>query len=144
MFRYTAERVIPRPTAEVFDYLADVSRQPEWVHGVSSCRWRDGSGPGDGAVADQTMTFLGRRRDVPMTMTAFQPQRRVAYSKADPFPIRFAFEVEPEAGGTRVRYPVEMEPRGLLRLLLPLIGRRTIEGDLDRIADHVQTRSTTG
>jgi hypothetical protein len=43
-----------------------------------------------------------------------------------------------------VRYPVEMQPRGLLRLLLPLIGRRTIEGDLDRIAQHVQTRTTAG
>src|SRR5690349_11255482 len=133
MFRYTAERVIPRPPAEVFDYLADVTRQPEWVHGVSSCAWRTGTGPGEGAVADQTMTFLGRRRDVPMTVTAFEPQQRVGYSKDDPFPIRFSFELAPDAAGTRVRYPVEMQPRGLLRLLLPLIGKRTIEGDLDRI-----------
>jgi hypothetical protein len=30
--------------------------------------------------------------------------------------------------------PVEMAPSGLVRLIIPLVGRRTMEGDLVRIA----------
>lgn len=138
VYRYTAQRVIARPTAEVFGYLADATRQTEWVHGVSRCSWL-GDGPAPGAVAEQTMTFLGKTRTVPMTVVEYQPERRVVFEKQEPMYIRFGFELEEDGGSTLVRYPVEMGLRGVLGLLVRLVGHKEIEGDLTRIAQRLET-----
>jgi uncharacterized protein YndB with AHSA1/START domain len=140
LFQYTAEREVRRPAGQVFAYLSDVTRQPEWVHGVTECHWTGGGQPiGVGSSAEQSMRFLGKLRVVPVRVIDYQPGRRVAFEKREPFLIRFAFEVDDQGGTTRVRYPVEMEPRGLFRVLIPLIGRRTIEGDLVRIAGKLES-----
>jgi len=136
MFRYTAECFLRQQPDVVMSYVSDPTRQTDWVHGVSECHWVVGGGPAQGAVAEQTMTFMGKERIVPMTMTEYGPSR-VAFEKQQPFPIRFGFEVEPHAGGTRLRYPVEMQPGGLMRLVISLMGRKIIHGDLERIADQL-------
>ncbi len=138
MYTYTAQRVIARPAAAVFAYLADATRQTEWVHGVSQCRWVNG-GPSAGAAAEQTMTFMGKTRTVPVNMTDYQPQHRVVFEKRDPFWCRFAFELEENGEETLVRYPVEMTPTGVFSLIIRLVGRKTIEGDLTRIARRLET-----
>ena len=137
MFTYTAERLIRRPLDEVFGFLADATRQTQWVHGVTECKWKEG-GAAPGAVAEQSMTFLGKKRIVPMTVVDYEPGRRVVFEKRHPFLIRFGFEVSAEGDGTRVRYPVEMTPKGLFRIIIGLIGKRTIDGDLDRIAHSLE------
>jgi len=137
MFRHTAERVIKRPVDQVFGFLADATRQTEWVHGVSACRWQ-GAGAGPGAVAEQTMTFLGKTRIEHMTVVEWEPGRRVAFEKQRPFKIRFGFELAGEGEATRVRYPVEMAPTGLMKLIIALVGRKIIEGDLVRIAKALE------
>src|SRR5690242_10896294 len=111
MFSYTAERVIRRPASEVFGFLADVRKQTEWVHGVNECHWVDAQAAGIGAVAEQSMTFMGKNRIVPMKVVDYQPGTRIVFEKEQPFRIRFGFELEERDGATRVRYPVEMEPR---------------------------------
>jgi carbon monoxide dehydrogenase subunit G len=139
MFRYTAECEIQSPLAEVFAYLSDVTRQTEWVHGVSECRWESPGSVAVGAIAVQSMTFMGKARVVPITVVDYQPGRRIVFEKRQPFLIRFGFEVEEVNGATRVRYPVEMEPRGLFRLVIPLMGRKVIRGDLERISARLSS-----
>jgi uncharacterized protein YndB with AHSA1/START domain len=134
MFSYTAERVIKRPASEVFSFLADVRKQTEWVHGVKECHWVEAESAGVGAIAEQSMTFMGKNRVVPMKVIDFQAGKRIVFEKEHPFRIRFGFELEEKDGATYVRYPVEMEPRGFFRVLIPLVGRKTINGDLVRIA----------
>src|ERR1041385_514326 len=139
MFTYTAERVIKKPASEVFAFLSDATKQTQWVHGVDRCEWRDAGSTGLGAVAEQSMTFMGKNRIAKMTVVDYQPGKRVMFEKEYPFKIRFGFELEERDGATHVRYPVEMEPRGFFRVIIPLVGKKTINGDLDRIAKAIES-----
>jgi uncharacterized protein YndB with AHSA1/START domain len=138
MYEYVAERDVRRPVDEVFAYLADATRQTEWVHGVSACTWEGAAEPRLGATAQQSMTFMGKLRVVPMEIVAFEPGRRVWFEKRHPFRVRFGFELEPRGDTTHLRYPVELYPTGVFRLVIPIIARRTIEGDLDRITARIE------
>jgi carbon monoxide dehydrogenase subunit G len=141
MFRYTAEREIQAPIEQVFAFLSDVTRQTEWVHGVTECHWEKPGPVSAGAMALQSMTFMGKPRIVPMKLLEYEPGRKITFEKAEPFPIRYGFELEAAGGSTRVRYPVEMDPKGLLfRVVIPLVGKKTIHGDLDRIAGRLEKR----
>src|ERR1043165_9975472 len=127
MYRYTAERRVARPLENVFRYLADVAKQTEWVQGVSDCHW---TGPGPvrvGSVAEQSMTFMGKLRILPLALIQYNPPLRLRFEKTEPFLIRFGFELEGDGSATLVRYPVEMDPRGLFRIIIPLVGKRTID-----------------
>lgn len=132
MFRNRIETVIKCPADQVFAYLADVRRQPEWTHMMEQVRF-DEPGQQVGARAVQTMKIFGRRRDFALTTTVYEPGRRIHFSKTEPFPIRFGFELVPEGERTRVAYVVEMEPRGLFRLMIGLIGKRENTKDLETI-----------
>jgi uncharacterized protein YndB with AHSA1/START domain len=138
MYRYTAQREIKKPAEEVFAYLANVAKQTEWVHGVTECHLVEGAAPAAGATAEQTMTFMGKTHVVPLRIVDFEAGRRIMFAKEHPFSIKFGFELEPCGATTRVRYPVEMEPRGFMSLVIKLVGKRTIEGDLVRISKRLE------
>jgi carbon monoxide dehydrogenase subunit G len=139
MFKYTAEGEVRRPVDEVFAYLSDVTKQTEWVHGVTECRWETKGDVAAGAKAIRSMTFMGKPRKVPMKLVEYEPGKRLVFEKTEPFLIRFGFELEGAEGATRIRYPVEMEPRGLLfRVVIPLMGKKEIEKDLKRITERLE------
>jgi hypothetical protein len=138
MFKYTAQRDIRRAAPDVFAYLTDVGRQTEWVHGVNECHWLTPGAVAVGATAEQSLTFMGKTHVVPMRVVDYQPGRRITFEKQQPFFIRYGFELEPNGTATHVRYPVEMAPTGLSRLVIPLIGRMFINGDLARIAGRLE------
>lgn len=138
MYSYTAERVINRPASDVFAFLADVGKQTEWVHGVNECHWLEAKTASVGAVAEQSMTFMGKTRIERMKVVDFEPGKRIVFEKDRPFHIRFGFELAEKDGATHVRYPVHMEPSGFFRLIIPLVGKKTINGDLARIARYLE------
>jgi uncharacterized protein YndB with AHSA1/START domain len=141
MFTYTAHREVKRPAQEVFAYLADVTKQTEWVHGVTECHLSSAGPIGAGSIAEQSMTFMGKKHVVPMQIVEYVPGQRISFEKSHPFHIRFGFELEQDGGVTRVSYPVEMKPTGFFRFIIHLIGKKTINGDLERIAACVERAS---
>lgn len=116
--------IISRPVEEVFDFVADERNEPRfnprllWVEKISS-------GPiGRGTrfrAATKTM-----RRPVEMTIefTDYERPRRLASSTHMPtMEIQGALTFEPVPEGTLMRWRWELQPRGVLRLLTPLIAR---------------------
>src|SRR5688572_12479851 len=65
------------PPAEVFAYLSDLDRLSEWQTGVVDAR-RTSEGPlGVGATATVTRELMGQRIVAPLTITAYEPDRRL-------------------------------------------------------------------
>ena len=124
MAHIEGEIVINRPVEEVFDVVADERNEPLynprllWVEKISS-------GPiGRGTrfrAATKTMV-----RPVEMTIEFTEherPQRLASLTHLPTMEIRGALTFEPVPEGTRMRWSWELQPRGLLRLLTPLIDR---------------------
>ncbi len=59
-----------------------------------------------------------------MELTEFEPDRRLAMRGISgfPVPVRITIDFESRGGGTRLVWVTFLEPRGLLRLVGPLLA----------------------
>jgi uncharacterized protein YndB with AHSA1/START domain len=138
---------INRPAREVFDYLADGTHNRDWRNGVIQIE-RVSPTDGEGASYRQVLAGPGGRRiDGDYRVTVFEPPSRLEFLvTAGPARPTGAFELTETPGqGTRVRFALDLQPAGLMRLMTPMIARQmrtevaqldTLKAILERSADE--------
>lgn len=116
---------IDRPAVEVFEYLTDVSRLPEWQPSAESAELEGQLG--NGALVREVRTFMGRRAASTLEVTEYEPPRRFSLRVVEG-PIRYSVEHALEAldGRTRVTFVGRGELRGVPRLMQGAV-RRAVE-----------------
>ena len=138
------ERVeISKPLAEVFKYVSDVGNYPRWMAHVLEVR-KDSSGPpqqGDRFVV--AIKSVGRRFETPYERTSYEADRRYSdQAVGGPIPNqRWHSDFQEVPGGTRFTRAVDVESRGLLKLLEPLQKRaaeRQLKKDLQTLKHLVE------
>jgi uncharacterized membrane protein len=117
---------INRPAPDVFDYLADGTHNRDWRSGVIQIE-RVSPADGEGATYRQVLAGPGGRRiDGDYRVTVFErPSRPEFVVTAGPARPTGAFELSETPGeGTLVRFALDLQPSGLMRLLTPMIARQ--------------------
>jgi uncharacterized protein YndB with AHSA1/START domain len=117
---------ISRPPQDVFDYLADGTHNREWRDGVLEIS-RTSADDGQGATYRQVLAGPGGRRiDGDYRVTVFDPPRRLEFLvTAGPARPAGVFELsEDAAGSTRLRFSLDLEPSGAMKLMTPMITRQ--------------------
>jgi uncharacterized protein YndB with AHSA1/START domain len=117
---------IDRPARDVFDYLADGTHNREWRAGVLEIQ-RTSAADGEGATYRQVLAGPGGRRiDGDYRVTVFEPPRRLEFQvTAGPARPVGVFELTENADKTtRVRFALDLEPAGLMKLMAPMITRQ--------------------
>lgn len=127
------------PLADTFAFIADFANAEVWDPGTLTSE-RVGDGPvGVGAAYDLTVKMGGGAAPMTYTVEAFEQDKRVvlrgegqrATARDD---IRFE---STGSGGTRVDYIADIELKGWLRLLQPLLG-----GAFRKLGDDARTGMT--
>lgn len=127
------------PLAGTFAFIADFANAEVWDPGTLASK-RRGDGPvGVGTTYDLTVRMGGGAAPMTYTIETFEPDERVvlrgvgerATARDD---IRF--ESTP-SGGTRVDYIADIELKGLIRLLQPVLG-----GAFRKLGDDARTGMT--
>jgi uncharacterized protein YndB with AHSA1/START domain len=117
---------IARPPGEVFDYLADPSRLPEWQAGVVRGQMEDDRPPAAGSRFITITRIGGTEQTSTLEFTEFTPPVSWAVRGVDG-PVRVVVSVSVEAldGGTRSRVTVTLDfvGHGAGRMLVPLVVR---------------------
>src|SRR5579859_1415525 len=117
---------ISRPPRDVFDYLADGTHNREWRAGVLEIS-RTSADDGQGATYRQVLAGPGGRRiDGDYRVTTFEPPRRLEFLvTAGPARPSGSFELTENADrSTRVRFALDLESAGLMKLMAPMITRQ--------------------
>ncbi len=113
--------VIRRSVEDVFDYCSDLANERAWNPDLVSL---EGLGPRP--IVEGTR-FRTRWKGGPPTECVYKlvdkPRRWEIYASAKGMDIAFRGEVEPTDGGARLTITMTLLPRGLFRLLGPLIRR---------------------
>jgi uncharacterized protein YndB with AHSA1/START domain len=132
---------INRPASEVFEFLADGTNDPRWRAGVTDVKLRSGSG--QGAVYEQGVKGpFGRRVPADYEVTSYEPHRRLAFRAiAGPVRPEGAFELDPAGAGTRVTFTLRCTPRGLAKLMTPMVAKtmRSEVAQLDRLREVLES-----
>jgi uncharacterized protein YndB with AHSA1/START domain len=131
---------IERPPQEVFDYLVDVDRVPEWQ---SSAVASYADGPlGVGARIHETRRVLGREAHTVLEVSAFDPPGRLTLRTiSGPVKVDVDHRLENHREGTRLHVVAEADPGFMLRFAKPVLERqaeREVRGDFDRLKELLE------
>src|SRR5438132_9890672 len=116
--------VIERPRDEVFDFVADERNEPQYNPQMTRAE-KVSPGPiGVGTRFNSVMTGVGPAAEMTIEFTEFDRPRRIAETThLSNMDIEGVLLFEPAPGGTRMRWTWDLKPRGLYRLLGPLMRR---------------------
>jgi uncharacterized protein YndB with AHSA1/START domain len=132
---------IGRPVEEVFAYLTDVARLPEWQSSAESAELEGELA--EGARIMEVRTFMGRRATSTLEVTEYDPPRRFSLHVVEG-PIQYAVEHALEAvdGRTRITFVGRGETGRVPRLMHGTV-RRAVERqflkDLEALKDRLES-----
>jgi hypothetical protein len=129
------QTTISRSPEDVYAFLADGLNNTAWRSGVQAISLKSGAPGAVGAVYSQTLTGPGGRTiDGDYEITAAVPGRHLGFRVvAGPARPAGEYHLSPVPGGTNVRFALDLQPKGLTRVLGPLI-QRTMEGEVAQLA----------
>jgi carbon monoxide dehydrogenase subunit G len=133
---------IPRPPAEVFPWLLEADKVPQWTGNLESYEQIGDGALGRGSRVRQVLEISGRRIDVEMEITAYEPPTGAETSfSTNGIQVVNAYAFEAAGAGTRLTQAVEAKPSGLTaRMLVPVIQPRLEEKltqDLERLRSEL-------
>ncbi|HET7518364.1 MAG TPA: SRPBCC family protein [Actinomycetes bacterium] len=124
MARIQGEIMINRPVEEVFDFVADERNEPRYNPAMVRAELLTPEPVGLGSRFRAEM----RTRPRPVVMTTEntgyeRPRRLASTTRLSTMDIQGALTFDPVPGGTRMRWSWQLQPRGLLKLMSPLLVR---------------------
>lgn len=135
-------REIDAPIETVWDVVADVGRQPEWMMEMSDLRMLTDPPLGVGSRGEATVTIAGISTTDPVTISAFEPPRRfgIVHEGRISGDGLIALASRAVGGPTIVEWQERLFPP-----VFPYVGaaimrpvlRRIFQGDLERLATMV-------
>jgi carbon monoxide dehydrogenase subunit G len=135
-FSYSVE--IPRPPAEVFPWLLEEDKVPRWTGSLEAYERLDGGPLGTGSRVRQVLEVSGRRIDVELELTAYDPPNGAETRfSTNGIEVVNSYALAGSGDGTRLTQSVDAKPSGLTaRMLVPVVQPRLEEKltqDLDRL-----------
>jgi len=124
MVRIEGEILINRPVEEVFDFVADERNEPRY-----NPRMRRAEQISDGPIGAGTRfraetVSMGRTVEMVIEFVGYERPRRLASSThMSSMDLQGALTFDPVPDGTRMRWSWDVEPRGILKLMSPLVAR---------------------
>jgi carbon monoxide dehydrogenase subunit G len=125
---------INRTADDVYAFLADGMNNKLWRPAVRDVALASGQAGTKGAVYSQTLTGPGGRPIAgDYEITQALPGKRLDFQvTAGPAHPNGSFTLEEQEGSTTVRFALDLEPKGLLKLMGPMITK-TMESEVAQL-----------
>lgn len=144
MVRAEESIVVERPIEEVFAYLTDLERVPEWQTNVLFLQLQSGS-LRPGAQLVELRKFLGRKIESVVEVTEYDPPHRYTIkTQSGPIPFEISNVLSESGGGTRIDAAVEGEPGrffGLIEWRVVKAVERELWNSLATLKDILEARA---
>jgi carbon monoxide dehydrogenase subunit G len=126
MFTRSVAVVIARPLDDVFAFVSDARNRPSWDENVESEELTSPEPIGVGSTVRTRMRSMGRDYELDWEVVEHEPPTRQRIeSTSGPFPTTLVYDLASDGDGTSVRFSVTGRPKGMLRVMQPLIARTT-------------------
>jgi carbon monoxide dehydrogenase subunit G len=136
---------VERPIEEVFAYLVDLERVPEWQTNVLFLQLESPGSLRLGARLIELRKFLGRKVESVVEVTVFDPPHRYTTTvKSGPIPFEISNVLTESGGGTRIDAAVEGEPGrffGLVEWRVVKAVDRELWNSLATLKDILEARA---
>jgi uncharacterized protein YndB with AHSA1/START domain len=133
---------IRRTPQDVFDYIADPTRRPEWQDAVQRIDVESHSAEGRGTRVKETRRVQGRSMTASWEVTDYEPGHRYGFHGVDG-PLRpiVTMTLVPREGGmqTQVDIEIDFETSGIGRLF-GVFARRSARHQVVADGEHLKQR----
>jgi carbon monoxide dehydrogenase subunit G len=131
--------VVPQAPHDVFPWLYDADKVPQWTSGVETYEVLGGQVT-SGTRIRQTLELSGTRRTFEEEITFYEPPSAAASRfKLEGIAVESSFRVTSDGPGAQLSRTVTAKAEGLsARFLLPIVSphlERKLEGDFERLRD---------
>ena len=131
---------IARSADDVFAYLTDVEKLPEWQASVVSSR-ADGPLEKGSRIVEQR-ALLGHEAETELEVTAYEPGRRFALrTLSGPVDLTIDHELHEAEGETRLHVTATGKPGGLLRFAARAVeakAKHELRRDFERLKANLE------
>lgn len=136
---------IARPAHDVFAYLADVERMPEWQSGVVRSKRLSEGPPRAGFQFEETVKVFLWTITVVCTVTEYKADEAMAFEARSTGPVDYEgrFELREAAEGTSLTLRGKAQLKGVWRLLGPLFAgdlRKESRAELEALKRNLEAR----
>ena len=143
MRRVEAGITIAAPPEAVFAFVADLANLPRWQSGITSAERTSPDPVGVGSTARVVRDMAGQSLTVDLTITEFEPGRRLALaSAASGVSVTATLEMEPNDDATVVRSGIEIKAGSVFMAPLEGVIANAAGGELasglERLRDAVE------
>jgi carbon monoxide dehydrogenase subunit G len=126
---------ISRPPGDVFRYLTDVEKAPEWQ--ASALEVSPEGEIGVGTRIREIRNFLGRRAESTLEVTEYELGRRFSLRVVSgPLPFEVRHALAPDGEGTRLDWVAETDTSRFPKLAVRMMAgtaERQFKADLERL-----------
>lgn len=135
--RIESSVVINAPADQIFDFIADVQRQPEWIGAVTGVSNISNTPVGEGTTFEISLALMGKTARASQQVTRFEPNRAFTQATTSgPIPTEISITLVESGDSTTVHNVTEADISSLGRLAGPIAARtirRQLETDLQTL-----------
>jgi uncharacterized protein YndB with AHSA1/START domain len=140
--RFEESTTINAPAEKVFDYVADVTRHPEWAGTPLETKMTSSGTMSVGSTFGSVGKQFGKHKNV-CTITEYVPGTKIAFdSTGDHGLFKHWFALSESGGQTKLTKGMDLTaPSIMSRLFSPYIKRnapKALKGDLAKIKSRVE------
>lgn len=132
---------IGAPVEKVFAYLSNLETLSEWQSGIVSAEITSGDEIGVGSTARVTRELMGQRIEAPLTVTEYDPPRRMVIS-SEVSGVKAVAELDlapAEDGATDLGFAMEIRGSGFTSFMEGMIASAAA-GDIDASLERLRAR----
>jgi carbon monoxide dehydrogenase subunit G len=132
---------IDAPPEEVFAYLADLGNVGQWQTGIVSAELTSAGAIGAGSTALVVRDLMGQRVEAPLTVTGYEPPRRLEIT-SEVSGVKVKAELDlgaADAATTDVRFAMEIRGSFITSFMEPMIAGAA-GGEIDASLERIRAR----
>ena len=142
MVRIEHELTIERSPSDVFAYLIDIARAPEWQATALEAHL-ESERMENGARMVEVRKLLGRHMETTLEVVEFEPDRGFAVKVVSgPLKFRASYHLEPANGSTKLQFVLEGDPERFFRFDEPAVEeqfRNQVKDDFRSLKIRLET-----
>jgi uncharacterized membrane protein len=139
--------VINQPAEQVFDFVTDIEKLPQWMSELIEAKQTSEGPVGVGTTAHAVASPVGRRVETTQEITEYEPNRKfVIKSTSGAVESKDEYIFDSVPGGTKVTRLTEAELGGFFRMAEPLVARmlnRQFETNFSNLKDLLEVKAET-
>lgn len=149
MINETASIIIHRPVAQVYGFMSVPKNRLRYDPKLIDVRQSPEGALRLGTRIVEVRSMLGKRGEMVTEVAELEPQKRIGYRtlQADPMNAVGAYQFESVPEGTRLTLNFAVNPKGLMKLVMPFVARglkRDIAAGLAKIKAVLESEAASG